>query len=273
MDNVLEHITRIRPLAFLGLLVCLLAYEAVAPAWQNYQQSRGGRIWHGLRNLLLGAVNSVLVATLFVGLWMAAIEASAGAGIGLLRLFELPETLRAIIAIVVLDFWTYLWHRMNHSVPFFWRFHRVHHSDTQMDVTTATRFHAGEIVMSSLLRIPVLCMLGPEVWHLALYELMMFSVVQFHHANIRIPAVIDRALRILIVTPAMHRVHHSRQFDHQRSNYTSFLSVWDRIFGTYVIVPAVETLHLGVDGIGDERLLGIITAPATLTTSGSGQMP
>jgi sterol desaturase/sphingolipid hydroxylase (fatty acid hydroxylase superfamily) len=259
MDGMFTEIARVRPAASFGLLVCFLAWESAAPAWQAFKA--GDRFSHGARNLALGVINSVVIATVFAGLWAAAIEASFNTNSGLLRQFELSPIAAALIAIIALDLWTYAWHRLNHIVPFFWRFHRVHHSDARMDVTTATRFHLGEIVLSSLLRVPVLFGLGADLWHLALYELMMFSVVQFHHSNIRLPDTIDWLLRLFVVTPAMHRVHHSRDPHHQRSNFTSLLSIWDRIFGTFVTVEAAETLPLGVEGFDDVRLVGILSSP------------
>ena len=111
-------------------------------------------------NLVLGAVNSAVVAVVFAGLWVAAAEVGAARGWGLLRLVDLPPAAHAVLAVLLLDVWTYAWHRMNHRVPFLWRFHRVHHSDAQMDVTTASRFHTGEIVLSSALRIPLVLALG-----------------------------------------------------------------------------------------------------------------
>ena len=127
----------------------------------------------------------------------------------------------------------YAWHRINHRVPFLWRFHRVHHSDAQMDVTTASRFHTGEIALSSLLRIPLILALGVTAWQLVLYETMMFGVVQFHYANIALPPRAESVVSRVIVTPTMHKVHHSRWQPETDSNYSAMLSVWDRLFGSF----------------------------------------
>ena len=140
-------------------------------------------------------------------------------------------------ALLVLDAFTYFWHRANHRLPFLWRFHRVHHADAKMDVTTASRFHIGEIAMSSVLRMPLLFLTGIRLWELGIFEAAMLLVVQFHHANIGVGARLDRWLRLFIVTPAMHKVHHSRVSVETNSNYSSLLSVWDRVFGTYRVTP------------------------------------
>lgn len=148
-----------------------------------------------------------------------------------------------IVAILLLDFWTYWWHRLNHRIPFLWRFHSVHHTDPKMDVTTASRFHFGEIILSSILRIPVLLLIGAEIWQLAIYEAMLFAVVQFHHANIVLPDWLDRFLRIVIVTPAMHKIHHSRIQKETDSNYTSLFSWSDRVFGSFRLREGQEDMR------------------------------
>src|SRR5215813_5385924 len=116
----------------------------------------------------------------------------------------------AAAAILLFDAWMYLWHRANHQLDFLWRFHRVHHSDPEMDVTTAIRFHAGEILISSALRLAVIPLLGITNRQLLVYEMLLLPVILFHHSNVLIPERLDAILRLVIVTPAIHRVHHSR---------------------------------------------------------------
>jgi sterol desaturase/sphingolipid hydroxylase (fatty acid hydroxylase superfamily) len=133
-----------------------------------------------------------------------------------------------------------------------------------MDVTTANRFHVGEIILSSLLRIPAILIFGAHLWELLVYELMMFPVVQFHHANIGIPERLDKLLRIFIVTPAMHKVHHSRIKPETNSNYTSLLSVWDRIFGSFRLRANPHEISFGLDEFDatkHQTLTGLITTP------------
>ncbi|MDX1531724.1 MAG: sterol desaturase family protein [Rhodothermales bacterium] len=159
---------------------------------------------------------------------------------------------------MVFDVWTYAWHRINHRVPFLWRFHRVHHADAEMDVTTASRFHVGELALSSALRIPLIVLVGVYAWELLLYETLMFAVVQFHHANVGLPARLDRALRAVIVTPAMHKVHHSRLQPETDSNYSSLFSWWDRLFRSFRLRERPEEIRFGLDAFDGEahRTLG-----------------
>jgi len=218
-------------LTMLSVLLLMLAWESVHPFFAFFRGDLKSRGRHGLRNLFVGAVNALLVSGVFAGLWLTAAVFAESQRFGVMHWLEdglnLPVWAHAAGAIVLLDAWTYLWHRMNHEIPFFWRFHKVHHSDHTMDVTTASRFHVGEILFSSLFRIPLIMLFGVYFWELVLYEVLMFAVVQFHHANIGLSERIDRLLRVVIVTPNMHRVHHSRWQPETDSNYSSLLSVWD----------------------------------------------
>jgi sterol desaturase/sphingolipid hydroxylase (fatty acid hydroxylase superfamily) len=133
-----------------------------------------------------------------------------------------------------------------------------------MDVTTANRFHIGEIALSSVLRVPVIALLGIQLWELALYELAMFTVVQLHHANIALPAWFDRAMRAVIVTPFMHKVHHSRWQPETDSNYSSLFSFWDRLFRTFRLRDDPRTLQFGLqefDGQENHTLTGLLATP------------
>ena len=228
-----------------GCLVTLLAWETGRPYF-SFFRGAADRARHGGRNLALGALNAGLVSVLFAGLWLATTHWAGAHRLGLLPWLDLPAPGRAALAVLLLDTWTYFWHRLNHVVPFFWRFHRWHHADREMDVTTASRFHTGEIVLSSLLRVPVLLLIGCSVEELALYEVLLFAVVQFHHANIGLPESLDRALRLVIVTPAMHKVHHSVVRAECDSNFSSLFSWWDRVFRTRRVVRDPRRIVFGV---------------------------
>lgn len=252
----------IRPALALGVLGVLLAWESIAPFFPATQGR--DRLRHGARNVLLGALNAIINGVVFVGLWWVAASWSERHGYGLLHWVSWPPWIETLIAILLLDVWTYGWHRMNHRVPFLWRFHRVHHSDTRMDVTTANRFHIGEIMMSSLLRIPLIAAFGIGIGQLALYELLLFAVVQFHHANIGVSERWDRVLRVLIVTPFMHKVHHSRWQPETDSNYSSLLSVWDRVFRSFRHREDPSGIVLGLDEFSspeNQRIAGMLTTP------------
>lgn len=253
--------------AALVVLVVLIAVESLHPFFELFR-ARKERGTHLARNLALGLVNSALIAVVFAGLWVAAAAWADARGLGLLNVLRdgvgLPGWAHVLGAVLLLDAWTYLWHRLNHRVPFLWRFHRVHHADAQMDVTTASRFHVGEIALSSALRVPLIVLFGVYAWELVLYETLMFAVVQFHHANLALPPRLDRALRLIIVTPAMHKVHHSRWQPETDSNYSSLLSVWDRLFRSFRLRDRLDELRLGLDEFDapeDGTLGGLMRMP------------
>ena len=248
--NIPAQLEHWRPAVALGVLVVLLAWETLQPYFTQF--TGGHQAWlkrgrHGLINLALGTLNALMIAFVFVGIWLATTNWAATQHIGLLRWTETPDWLRWTLAVLLLDAWTYLWHRLNHVVPFFWRFHKLHHSDRAMDVTTASRFHFVEILFSSLLRVPVLLLIGCGIEQLALYELLLFAVVQFHHANIGLPESVDRALRAVIVTPYLHKVHHSVVVAECNSNYSSLFSWWDRVFRTLRILPDPKRVVFGLN--------------------------
>ena len=238
-----------RPWIAVGVLGALLVWETAQPYFEFYgagSSARRERGRHGVRNLVLGVLNALLVAAIFAGAWLATTEWVAAHRFGLLHWTDAPTAVRWPVAVLLLDAWTYLWHRLNHALPFLWRFHRWHHADRAMDVTTASRFHTGEIVLSSVLRVPVLLLVGCRIDELALYELLLFAVVQFHHANIGLPEWLDRPLRAVIVTPSMHKVHHSIIRAECDSNYSSLFSWWDRIFCTSRVSRDPRKIVFGV---------------------------
>jgi sterol desaturase/sphingolipid hydroxylase (fatty acid hydroxylase superfamily) len=169
-----------------------------------------------------------------------------------------------VLAILLFDCWQYWWHRINHRVPFLWRFHAVHHADAAMDATSGVRFHTLEIALSFAVRLLVLPLIGVTVPQLLLYEAMTLPIILFHHSNIRLPYRVDLALRWLIVTPWMHWVHHSRWQPETDSNYSSFLSVWDRIFGSFRLRERPQEIVQGLDGWEEREwrsLPGMLLAP------------
>jgi sterol desaturase/sphingolipid hydroxylase (fatty acid hydroxylase superfamily) len=245
-----EAIGSWQPRLAVATLVLLFAWESIQPYMVLFSRRREGwarRGRHALINLGIGFVNALVTGLVFTAVWLAVTVWGADRGIGLLHWVPLPTWLGWILAILLLDAWTYAWHRMNHVIPFFWRFHKLHHSDRAMDVTTASRFHIAEITFSSLLRVPVLLLVGCSIEQLAAYELLMFAVVQFHHANIGVPPALDRALRTVIVSPSMHKVHHSVVRAECDSNFSSLFSWWDRIFRTMRVSRDPKAIRFGVD--------------------------
>lgn len=230
-------------LAPLISFLLFFGWETFRPFFPFFTESSGRRGAHLIRNAGIALLNAALVGICFLPLW-SRVETT---NFGLLNLLGLPVWLHALLAILLLDVWTYWWHRANHEIQFLWRFHRMHHSDPWMDVTTARRFHPGEILFSSLLRLPLIFLLGIHLRELLLYGVLMGVVVDFHHANIALPEQLDRFLRTLIVTPAMHKVHHSHLQPETDSNYTSLLSVWDRLFGSFRLRPDLAAIEIGLD--------------------------
>jgi sterol desaturase/sphingolipid hydroxylase (fatty acid hydroxylase superfamily) len=185
-----------------------------------------------------------------------------------LHIVDLGTPAGLVIAVVLLDGWMYLWHRANHTIGLLWRFHRMHHSDTKMDVTTATRFHLGEHVGASVLRAGLIPVLGFEVWQLIVYDTLLVGVTMLHHANISLGRY-DRWLRWLMVTPDMHKVHHSSWRPETDSNYSTVFSVWDRLAGTFRMRTDPKTLQFGLPefpDLGWQTIWGMLRTPFVATT-------
>lgn len=215
-------------------------------SWRPFFGCRTGRYRHAVSNILLALFNALLLG-LFIGTVIVVVcDWTARAGFGLLNLFGFSPLLQFISAIVLLDAWMYLWHRVNHSIPFLWRFHRIHHSDNKMDVTTATRFHLGEHLGANILRLASIPFLGLFIWHILVYELLVIAITQFHHADISLGRF-DRWLRSVIVTPDMHKMHHSRIRSETDSNFSTFFSFWDRLASTFRIRSDLKMLKYGLD--------------------------
>jgi sterol desaturase/sphingolipid hydroxylase (fatty acid hydroxylase superfamily) len=218
--------------------------------WWPFFGRKEGRWKHAGNNLAVAVFNTVVLAlafgsaTVMVAIWTEQHE------FGLLNNTGLTDPFRFVLALVLLDGWMYAWHRANHAFPLLWRFHRMHHSDRNMDVTTATRFHLGEHVGSSLLRLALIPMIGFQLWDLVVYDTLVLAVIMFHHADISIGRW-DRWLRLVIVTPYMHKVHHSDWRPETDSNYSTVLSVWDRLAGTFRLRSDPKTLVFGLKEFTD----------------------
>ena len=227
----------------IGLL--LWSLEGVIPFFRG-RMSRGS---HAAINLSLAACSLLVILPVDMAT-VASLETIGHrfTGIGGLLPKGAPRSLPILL---LLDLWLYLWHRLNHEAPLFWRFHSVHHSDGQLDITSAWRFHPGEILFSGLFRLPILILIGAGAMDLLLYNLLMTPVIQFHHSNIRFGAEADRLLRLLIPTPLLHRIHHSPARIEHDSNYGAMLSIWDRLFGTLTVKNPTSSPPYGLDGERD----------------------
>lgn len=257
MDALIATLEQTQILALFGVLILLFAWESFHPFYEYFSGQNNDRGKHVFRNLVMGIINALIGSLIFAALWLAVSVWADETRFGLMHWLQdwltLPVWAHAIGAILLFDAWMYAWHRINHEVPFFWRFHKVHHSDNKMDVTTASRFHFGEIFFSGIFRIGIIALFGIYFWELVLYEIVMFSVVQFHHANIGLSHKVDRMMRAVIVTPDMHRVHHSRWQPETDSNYSSLFSFWDRIAKTFRLRDKPEEIELGLDAYDEEK--------------------
>jgi sterol desaturase/sphingolipid hydroxylase (fatty acid hydroxylase superfamily) len=241
-------------------LILLLTLESWLPAAGN----RHYRLRHAARNLTLGLLNAAALALLAAPLIANVAGWAEGGRFGLLNLLSLPPAISIVIAILLFDGWLYLLHRANHKIGFLWRFHRVHHSDPEMDTTTAIRFHAGEVLISSALRLALIPLMGITLWQLLVYESLMAPVILFHHSNVNFPEKVDRWLRAIVVSPAVHRVHHSRVRVETDSNYSIIFSFWDRIGGTFRLRKDGRPVDFGLAEYDSEewqRVKGLLTSP------------
>jgi sterol desaturase/sphingolipid hydroxylase (fatty acid hydroxylase superfamily) len=226
--------------------VLLLAVFWCWETWRPFFGHRESRFRHAGHNLAIALFNTVILGLAFGYVTATVAEWAEANQLGLLNYLGLAGPIRFAVALVLLDGWLYIWHRANHAIPLLWRFHRMHHSDRDMDVTTATRFHLGEHVGSAVLRLGLIPLLGFEVWNLVVYDTLVIAITQFHHADISIGRW-DRWLRLLIVTPDMHKVHHSDWRQESDSNYSTVLSVWDRLAATFHMRSDPKTLVFGLD--------------------------
>ena len=226
----------IRLVVFVGLLGLFAGLEAMAPR-RARRQPRAGR-W--FTNLALVVIDTLALRALALAVPFLAVGAAVDAwtqGWGLFNRLDWPVLWEMVASLLILDFAIWAQHLITHKVPLFWRFHRVHHADRDLDVTTGLRFHPVEILASMGVKIGLVYVLGPQAVAVVLFEIILNGTALFNHANLRLPLALDRALRLVLVTPDMHRVHHSVHRLEHDSNYGFALSVWDRIFGTYRAQP------------------------------------
>lgn len=218
---------------FAGVLICFIALEALFPR----RERNLPRTARWLTNLGISVIDGLAVRLLgpLVAIGIAAWAVQNN--IGLFNLTALPLWLEITLAFILLDFTIYLQHVATHKIPLLWRLHKVHHTDRDLDATSAVRFHPIEIMLSMLYKCALVLLIGPAVLAVLIFEIVLNASAIFNHANLKLPLWLDRALRLLIVTPDMHRVHHSVISSETDSNYGFNLSIWDRLFRTYTAQP------------------------------------
>jgi sterol desaturase/sphingolipid hydroxylase (fatty acid hydroxylase superfamily) len=240
----LDHQIAVRLNVFLAIFSLMAAWELAAPR-RMLRESKALRWRH---NLALTVLNSALVRMALPVVTVGVAAFAADRGMGLLNVFHISYPLAIVLSMLALDLAIYLQHLMFHAVPLFWRAHRVHHADLDFDVTTGARFHPFEIGLSLLIKFAVIVALGPPAVAVLLFEVLLNASSMFNHGNVRIPERIDRCLRWFIVTPDMHRVHHSIDPRETNSNFGFSLAWWDRVFGTYRAQPQAghEAMTIGI---------------------------
>ncbi len=261
-EFIMANETVIRLSVFLGIFALVALFEALAPR-RPRSLSRLSR-WPS--NLGVVAVNTLVVRLAFPTAAVGLALIAEARGWGLLNLIDLPFWLAVVISVVVLDGVIYLQHVMFHAVPALWRLHRMHHADQDFDVTTGARFHPIEILLSMALKLAAITALGPPALGVLIFEVLLNASSMFNHGNWKIPLGVDRVLRLVVVTPDMHRVHHSILPEETNSNFGFSLPWWDRLFGTYRDQPAAghEAMTIGIEQFrepADQRLDRMLIQP------------
>ena len=251
MSWILNHEPAVRLGAFLGIFAVMALWELAGPR-RRLTTAKGPR-WFA--NLGITIVNTVVVRLLFSTAAVGMAVVAAERGWGVLNQISAPAAITIIAAVLLLDLTIYLQHVMFHAVPLLWRLHMVHHADIDFDVTTGLRFHPVEIVLSMLIKLGVVLFLGPPVVAVLIFEVLLNATAMFNHGNVRIALSLDCVLRWFVVTPDMHRVHHSVIPQETNSNFGFNLPWWDRLLGTYRAQPAAgqEGMAIGLEQYQEQR--------------------
>ena len=266
---LLTHEVPVRLGAFFGIFATMAMWELLAPRRALHQ--RKSVRW--TNNLALAVLNSILLRAILPVAAIGVADFAAERGIGVMDLFLVPYSWAIVLAVVALDLAIYLQHLMFHTVPLLWRLHRVHHADLDFDVTTGARFHPVEIVVSTLIKFAVILALGAPAVSVLLFEVLLNATSMFNHGNVRLPGSLDRVLRWLVVTPDMHRVHHSVDPRETNSNFGFNVPWWDRLFRTYRAQPQAGhvAMTIGVEQFRTPRELWLdrmLLQPLRPDTSG-----
>lgn len=267
---LVAHEPTIRLVAFAAILAVMVVWEFLAPRRSRLLSRR--RRWPA--NLGIVALNTLIVRLLFPAAAVGVALAAQMQGWGLLHRYDIPTWAAVAAGIVLLDLVIYLQHVVFHAVPALWRLHRMHHADLDIDATTGARFHPIEIVLSMLIKFAAIAALGVPPAAVVLFEVLLNATSMFNHGNVRIPARIEPVLRWLVVTPDMHRVHHSIERDETNSNFGFNLSLWDRLFGTYRAQPRAghEAMGIGIPDFRDAAECNGVTGMLALPFH-EGKMP
>jgi sterol desaturase/sphingolipid hydroxylase (fatty acid hydroxylase superfamily) len=250
---VIDNEVFVRFISFCGIFVFMAAWEIIAPR-RSLSNPRGGR-W--FNNLTLTFLNSMIVRWLFPVTAIGFALYSREHNWGIFNVVEIPLWATGILSVVALDLTIYAQHVFFHKIPLLWRFHRMHHTDLDIDVTSGARFHPVEIIMSMGIKMAIIVILGAPAGSVLIFEVLLNATSMFNHSNVFMNYRIDRLLRIFMVTPDMHRVHHSVIIQETNSNFGFNLPWWDRLFGTYRDQPASghEAMTIGLANYRDQKWL------------------
>ena len=250
-EFVMSNEKYIRMGFFFGMLAIMAIWEILAPR-RALTVSKAVR-W--INNLGLVFFNSLLLRVIFPAAAVGVAAFAAQQGWGIFNYYEVPFWLAVVVSVIAMDFVIYLQHVLVHAVPALWRLHRMHHADLDFDVTTGARFHPIEIILSMLIKFATIAVLGPPVIAVVIFEVLLNATAMFNHSNVRLPLGLDRILRLFVVTPDMHRVHHSVEDNEANSNYGFNLPWWDRLFGTYIAQPrgGHEGMTIGIHKYRDPK--------------------
>ena len=241
-------------LAFFATIFALVAVVELFAPRRTLVASQQKR-W--INNILLSLTDTIILRLVFPIFPVGVAIICSGKGWGIFNFIPMPLWLAIISGVVLLDMVIYFQHRMFHLVPIIWRLHKVHHIDQDIDVTTGLRFHPLEMILSMIIKIIAVIIIGAPAVSVVIFEILLNGTTMFNHGNLYIPAFIDRIIRLLIVTPDMHRVHHSVIMKETNSNFSFNFSFWDRIFGTYLAQPENGHLQMkiGLTGYQESKYL------------------
>ncbi|USG60779.1 sterol desaturase family protein [Sneathiella marina] len=236
---------------FIGTLVAVGLWEIIAPK----RPPSVSKIWRWTNNFGITFFNTFLLRVLFPILAVGVAVIAKEKGWGVLNIIQLPEIIAITIAVILQDFVIYWQHVIFHHFPILWRLHKMHHADVDYDVSTGARFHPIEIILSMLLKLVVVLLLGPPVVAVIIFEILLSSIAMFNHANAGLPPSIDKIIRLFMVTPDMHRVHHSVIRAEHNHNFGFNLPWWDYMFGTYTAAPSEghDKMTIGLDEYQEKR--------------------
>lgn len=243
----------VRLAAFAGVFLIMAVWEVAGPR----RDLTVNKTYRWLNNLVVVVVDTVVVRVLFPMTAVGAAWLAETSGWGLLNWTDAPLWLGVVLGVIALDFAVWAQHVLFHAVPALWRLHRMHHADLDFDVTTGLRFHPIEIAVSMGIKLAAVVILGAPALAVVVFEVLLNATSMFNHANIRMPSRLERALRWIVVTPEMHRLHHSWYRDETDSNFGFNLPWWDRLFGTYKDAPrdGHDAMTIGIDAFRDPREL------------------